>query len=66
MCAFFISNNLRKTFEFISNIRLVPMREAKLLENIPDENLTFILDDDLDGYDFMLQDRVTDIYQKYF
>jgi len=65
--AFFISNNLRRTLAFISDMKLVPLREAGLLEMIPDEDLTFPLEqEDLDRYGFSLEDSVIDLYNKYF
>ena len=39
--AFFLSNNLRKTLQWLSDIHLVPMEQASLLEIYPDEDLTF-------------------------
>lgn len=65
--AFFMSNNLRLTFELISNISLVPLRQAYLLEQFPNEDLTFTLGEDLNEYKFdMENDRVEDIFRKYF
>ena len=64
--AFFMSNNLRKTLELISDINLIPLRKAHLLEDIPDKDLTFELGDDLYSYNFTIEDRVIDIYEKYF
>mmetsp|Transcript_29796 Transcript_29796/g.28968 ORF Transcript_29796/g.28968 Transcript_29796/m.28968 type:complete len:162 (+) Transcript_29796:614-1099(+) len=39
--AFFISNNLHLTLKFISDIKLVPLKEAGLLDCIPNRDLTF-------------------------
>ena len=39
--AFYLSNNLYKTLKWISDIKLVPLKEANLLSYYPDENLTF-------------------------
>jgi len=72
--AFFLSNNLRLTLEFISNIRLVPLREAGqdeehpngLLDYVPDKDLRFNLNDDLDGYGFKKEDRVDNVMMRYF
>mmetsp|Transcript_18562 Transcript_18562/g.24964 ORF Transcript_18562/g.24964 Transcript_18562/m.24964 type:complete len:92 (+) Transcript_18562:1344-1619(+) len=50
--AFFLSNNLFKTLKWLSDIRLVPMEQAKLLSIYPDEDLTFHLCSDLDSYGF--------------
>ncbi len=60
-----MSNNLRKTLEHISRIRLVPLREASILEFFPDKDLTFNLRDDLDDYGMHMGDRVQDIFDKY-
>ena len=65
--ALFLSSNLYKTLKFISYLQLVPLKEAKLLDEIfPDEDLTFKLYGDLDAYGFDLEDTVSDIYCKYF
>jgi len=48
--AFFLSNNLRRTLEFISSIRLVPLKEAGLLDLFPDQDLRFKLSEELDDY----------------
>jgi hypothetical protein len=63
--AFFMSNNLRKSLEFISDIGLIPLRRAHLLEMIPDTDLTFTLHEDIDIYKFDINDKVTDIFEKY-
>jgi dsRNA-specific ribonuclease len=60
--AFFMSTNLHKTLCFISDIQLVPLRQARLLAMIPDADLTFNLSLDLDSYGFRITDRVSDIY----
>lgn len=44
----------------------MPLRQANLLELFPDADLTFDLGDDLDAYGFTINDKVTDIYHKYF
>ena len=65
--AFFLSNNLYKTLKWLSDIRLVPMEQAQLLQPIyPDEDLTFKLCSDLDSYGFQMEDSVTEIFNKYF
>jgi len=48
--AFFLSNNLRKTLEFISGIGLIPLKEARILDKIPDKDLRFSLNPNLDAY----------------
>jgi len=66
--AFFMSTNLYQTLKFISDIQLVPLKQARLLSELfPDENLTFgIKDNDLDGFGFEIDDTVSVIYDKYF
>jgi dsRNA-specific ribonuclease len=39
--AFFMSTNLFKTLEFISDIQLVPLKQARLLDIFPDKDLLF-------------------------
>ena len=56
--AFFLSNNLYKTLKWLSDIRLVPMEQANLLQVYPDENLTFEMSNDLDSYNFSMDDCV--------
>lgn len=38
--SFFLSNNLRKTLQLISDIQLVPLQQANLLSAFPDKDLT--------------------------
>ena len=64
--AFFLSNNLYKTLKWLSDIRLVPMEQAQLLQIYPDEDLTFQLSANLDAYQFSMEDSVKDIFVKYF
>ena len=47
---------------------MVPLKQARLLSELfPDENLTFnIQDNDLDGFNFEIDDNVSKIYDKYF
>jgi len=48
--ACFMSNNLRVTLKFISDCKIVPLEQARLLEIFPDEDLTFPFDQDIDAY----------------
>lgn len=62
-----MSNNLRRTLDLISALKIVPLEQAHLLEMIPDKDLTFVLGDDIDAYGFSIDtDRVEDIFNKYF
>jgi len=56
--AVFLSNNLHKTLRFISDIELVPMVQADLMKYYPDKDLTFKLREELDCYEFTLNDTV--------
>ena len=56
--AVFLSNNLHKTLQFISDIQLVPMEQAGLMKHIPDKDLTFQLGTELEVYNFSLIDTV--------
>jgi hypothetical protein len=66
--AFFMSTNLYRTLKFISDIQLVPLKQARLLgELFPDEDLTFkIAHYDLDQFGFEINDCVSQIYTKYY
>jgi len=64
--AVFLSNNLHKTLRFISDIELVPMVQADLMKYFPDIDLTFKLRDELDSYQFTLNDNVQEIFEKYY
>ena len=64
--AVFLSNNLHKTLQFISDIGLVPMEQANLMRYFPDQDLTFKLGEDLDDYNFTLHDTIQEIFQKYY
>ena len=50
----------------ISDLRIMPLKEAGVLEMFPDADLTFELGDDLDDYEFDINDSVENIYSKYF
>ena len=54
----FLSNNLFKTLQFISDIHLVPLEQANLLQLFPDKDLTFKLRDEISSYNFTLVDTV--------
>jgi len=61
-----MTNNLRRSLEFISNMKIVPMVQAHLIDFFPDKDLTFVLGEDLDQYKFDIEnDRVEDIFRKY-
>ena len=63
----FMSNNLRRSLQFISDLLIVPLELADLLHLFPDKDLTFTLGPDIDAYRFDLgTDRVLDIFKKYF
>lgn len=62
-----MSTNLYRTLRFVSDIQLVPLKQARLLSMIPDEDLTFKnVSLDLDSYGLKIDDKVEDIYKKYF
>lgn len=42
------------------------MKQARLLDAYPDEDLTFKLGIDLDAYGFTMEDDVSKIYNRYF
>lgn len=63
--AIFMSTNLFTTLQFISDIQLVPLKQARLLSIFPDEDLLFEMHDNLDDFGFTLDDTVTSMYQKY-
>jgi dsRNA-specific ribonuclease len=64
--AHFMSNNLRVTLELISDMKIMPLRQAGVLDLFPDSDLTFELAEDLDSYGFEMTDSVEDIFAKYF
>jgi dsRNA-specific ribonuclease len=64
--AHFMSNNVRKTLELISDMRIMPLKQAGVLEMFPDADLTFELGEDLDAYGFDMDDSVEVIFQRYF
>ena len=61
-----MSNNLHKTLKLISDMRIMPLQQAHILEYFPDEDLTFELGADIDAYKFEINDTVEDIFGKYF
>ena len=61
-----MSNDLRKTLQLISDMRIMPLSQAGVLELIPEGDLTFLLHDQLDEYEFSKEDTVEDIFNKYF
>jgi dsRNA-specific ribonuclease len=48
--AIFMSTNLFTTLQFISDIQLVPLKQARLLHIFPNEDLLLRLHDDLDAF----------------
>ena len=56
--AVFLSTNLRRTLQLISDIKLVPLEQANILSWYPNRELTFHLDDDLAKYGLSLNDDV--------
>lgn len=64
--AHFMSNNLRRSLELISDMRIMPLRQAGVIDMFPDADLTFELAADLDSYNFSMDDAVEDIFAKYF
>jgi len=61
-----MTNNLHRTLKMISDMRIMPLEEAKILDHFPDKDLTFELGSDLDAYGFSIDDSVELIFQKYF
>ena len=50
--AHFMTNNLRRTMQLISDMQIMPLEQAGVLDLFPDGDLTFELSEDLDGYCF--------------
>ena len=47
-------------------MKIIPLEKAHLLEMFPDKDLTFVLGENLDSYEFDLEkDKVEDIFEKY-
>lgn len=61
-----MSNNLFQTLQLISEMRIMPLKQAGVLDLIPDKDLTFELNYDLDAYEFGINDSVKAIFDKYF
>jgi dsRNA-specific ribonuclease len=56
--AHFMSNNLRKTLQLINDMSIMPLRHAGVFDYFPDGDLTFKLAEDIDVYEFSIQDNV--------
>ena len=54
------------SLQFLSDIQLVPIAEANLLRHFPNKDLTFKLPGDLDVFEFHVNDKVPDIFEKYY
>lgn len=65
LAAMFMSTDLFTTLQFISDIQLVPLRQARLLEMFRDRQFLLPLPDSLDIFGFTLQDNVSTLYKKY-
>lgn len=63
--AIFMSTNLFQTLRFISDIQLVPLKQARLLEIFPDRDLLLQMHDNLDDFGFNLDDTVVSMFAKY-
>ena len=50
--AHFMTNNLHRSLQLISAMRIMPLQEGKVLDYFPDGDLTFELGADLDQYGF--------------
>ena len=61
-----MSNDVRKTLQLISDMRIMPLQQAGVLEMFPDGDLTFELGKDLYSYEFLMDDSVEAIFTKYF
>lgn len=64
--AHFMTNNLRRSLKLISDMRIMPLEQAGILDLFPDKDLTFELDEDIDSYQLAMDDKVEDIFHKYF
>jgi len=60
--AHFMTNNLRRSLKLISDMRIMPLEQAGILELFPDKDLTFELDEDIDFYQLNMDDKVEDIF----
>ena len=47
-----MSNDVRKTLQLISDMRIMPLQQAGVLDMFPEGDLTFELGKDLYSYDF--------------
>ena len=61
-----MSNDVRKTLQLISDMRIMPLQQAGVLDMFPEGDLTFELGKDLYSYDFQMDDSVEGIFKKYF
>jgi len=64
--AHFMSNNLRRSLQLISDMKIMPLKQANIIELFPDMDLTFELGEDIDCYGLTMEDSVEDIFRKYF
>ena len=64
--AVFLSTNLRRTLQLISDIQLVPLEQANLLDHFPNRSLTFDLREELEKYDHKLMDDCQALFEKYW
>ncbi len=61
-----MSNDVRKTLQLISDMRIMPLQQAGVLDMFPEGDLTFELGKDLYSYEFLMSDSVEAIFTKYF
>jgi len=47
-------------------MRIMPLEQAGILELFPDKDLTFELGEDIDSYQMTMDDKVEDVFLKYF
>ena len=64
--AHFMTNNLRRSMQLISDMRIMPLQQAQILDLFPDKDLTFELGEDIDCYGLSINDTVESIFRKYF
>lgn len=64
--AVFLSTNLHRTLQLISDISLVPLEQADLIKHFPNRELTFHLREELELYNFDLMDNVPKVFERYW
>lgn len=67
ICALNLSSDLRTTLQWISDIKLVPLEKAHIIDKFkPNYDYTFDLREPLEHFQFEIGMTVSELFEEYF